>query len=46
MKDGIAYARDDVTGTVLLPDLVVQARLEEVTYFKKLGVYKVVPRAH
>ena len=45
-KDGVAYARDDVTGTVLLPDLVVQARLEEMTYFKKLGVYKVVPRAH
>ena len=45
-KDGVAAARDDFTGAVLLPDLVVQARLEEMTYFKKLGVYKVVPRAH
>ena len=43
---GVAYARDGVTVTALLPVLVVQARLEEMTYFKKLGVYKVVPRAH
>ena len=45
-KDGVAYARDDVTGTVPLPELVVQTHLEEMTYIKKLGVYKVAPRAH
>ena len=45
-KDGVAYARDGVTGTVLLSDLVVRARLEEMTYFNKLRVYKVFPRAH
>ena len=45
-RDGAAFARDDVAGTELLLDLVVQARLEEMTYFKKLGVYKIVPRAH
>ena len=45
-KNGIAFARDDVTGTELVPELVIQARREEMTYFKKLGVYKVVPRSH
>ena len=45
-KNRIAFARDDVTGTELVPDLVVTARREERTYFKKLGVYKVVPRSH
>ena len=45
-RNGIASARDDVTGTELVPDLVVTARREEMSYFKKLGVYKVVPRSH
>ena len=45
-RDGMAFARDDVAGTELVKDLVFQARAEEMTYFKKLGVYKVVPRAH
>jgi len=45
-KNGIAFARDDVTGTELVPDLVIKARREEMTCFKKLGVYRVVPRSH
>jgi hypothetical protein len=45
-KNGIASARDDVTGTELVPDLVVTARREEMYYFKRLGVYRGVPRSH
>ena len=45
-KNSIAFARGDVTGTELVPDLMIQARREEMTYLKKLGVYKVVPRFH
>ena len=45
-KNGIAYARDDVTGVELNPDLVRDARREEMDYFRRLGVYKVVPREH
>ena len=45
-KNGIAFARDDVTGTELVPEFVIEARREEMTYFKKLGVYKVVPQSH
>ena len=45
-RNGIAFARDDVTGTELVPDLVVTARREEMTYFKTLGAYKVLPRSH
>ena len=37
-KTGIAFARYDVTGTEIVPDLVVTARQEEMTYFKKLRV--------
>ena len=44
-RDGIAMAKDDVTGTVLVPELVRLARAEEMSYFKKLGVYDVVPRS-
>ena len=44
-RDGIATAKDDVTGTELVPELVRAARAEEMSYFKKLGVYKVVPRS-
>ena len=46
MKNGITCARDDVSGEELLPEWVEQARREEMTYFHKLGVYKVVPRSH
>ena len=44
-KNGISYARDDVGGKDLMPDLLVKAREEEMQYFKRLGVYKVVPRS-
>ena len=46
MRDGLTYAKDDVTGVELLPDGVKRARQEEMVYFKTLGVYKVVPRTH
>lgn len=39
-------ARDDVAGVKLVPELVKRARAEEMTYFKKPGVYEVVPRSH
>ena len=45
-KDGIAVAKDDVSGVELVPELVKAARAEEMAYFKKLGVYKIVPRSH
>ena len=45
-RDGIATARDDVSGTVLEPEWVKTARAEEIAYFKKLGVYRIVPRSH
>ena len=45
-KNGIAIAKDDVTGTELVPKLVQSARDEEIAYFMKRGVYDVVPRGH
>ena len=45
-KNGVAVAKDDVTGTELVPELVRTARDEEIAYFIKRGVYKVVPRSH
>ena len=45
-RDGIAGAKDDVSGKDLIPDLVKVARAEEMAYFKKLGVYRIVPRSH
>ena len=45
-KQGIHVAKDDVSGKDLVPELVVKAREEEMSYFRKLGVYKVVPREH
>ena len=44
-KDGIATAKDDVSGTELVSGLVMRARAEEMEYFRKLGVYEVVPRS-
>ena len=46
MRNGIACAKDDVSGAELLPEWVAVARAEEMTYFRKLGVYRVVPRSH
>lgn len=42
-KDGISTAKDDVTGADLVPKLVRKARAEEMTYFKKMIVYEIVP---
>ena len=38
-------AYDDVSGAALNPELVMKARLEEIQYFKRLGVYRKVPRS-
>ena len=46
MRNGIACAKDDVSGADLSPEWVALARQEEMTYFSKLGVYKIVPRSH
>ena len=46
MRNRIASAKDDVSGAELLPEWVAVARAEEMTYFRKLGVYRVVPRSH
>ena len=45
-KNGNAMAKDDVTGTELVPGLVRKARDEEIAYFIKRGVYEIVPRSH
>ena len=44
-RGGIAHASDDVSGKELVPELVQVARSEEMAYFKKLGVYEVVPKS-
>ena len=44
-KNGVATARDDVSGKELVPKLVQNARDEEIAYFMKRGVYDVVPRS-
>ena len=45
-RDGMTVAKDDVSGADLVPGWVVAARAEEMEYFKKLGVYRIVPRSH
>ena len=45
-KKCVAVANDYLSGVDLMAELVRAARAEEMTYFKKLGVYKVVPRSH
>ena len=44
-SNGMPEAWDDMNGVFLDPDLVVAARAEEMAFFKKLGVYKRVPRS-
>ena len=39
-EDIVAY--DDLTGDELNPELMRQARMEEIAYFKKMGVYEKV----
>ena len=36
-------ARDDVNGSDLGPNMVQQARREEIAYYNKMGVYRTVP---
>ena len=43
-KPGI-FAYDDVSGAPLEAERVKKAREEEIRYFRKMGVYKKVPRA-
>ena len=42
---GMPEAWDDMNNVFLEPDKVTAARAEEMSFFKKLGVYRRVPRA-
>ena len=44
-RQGMPEAWDDVNNVFLEPAKVVDARAEEMRFFKKLGVYRRVPRA-
>ena len=46
LTHGDSIAWDDVSGASLIPEKVVEARQEEMKYFKEIGVYTRVPRAH
>ena len=37
------FATDDLSGANLVPELVAEARKEEINYFKSRGVYEKVP---
>ena len=37
------FATDDLSGAILEPELVAEARREEIKYFKSRGVYEKVP---
>ena len=41
---GMPYATDDVTGAQLDAKMVKQARQVEMEYFRRMGVYKKIPR--
>ena len=43
-RGGMPEAWDDMNGVFLDPSLVAAARKEEMAFFRKLGVYKRVPR--
>ena len=45
-KNGIAEAKDDISGCSLPPELVRAARGEEMDFFKRLSVYEIVHRSH
>ena len=45
-EGGKNIAYDDITGTELNADMVKNAREEEMTFFKKMGVYDVVDESH
>ena len=44
-RDGNPEAWDDMNNVFLDPAMVANARKEEMDFFKKLGVYKRVPRS-
>ena len=44
-RNGVMWAKDDITGADLDPKLVTQARELEMDYFRKMRVYDKVPRA-
>lgn len=44
-RDWISVANDDVSGAETVPELVVEARAEEMMYFKKMKVYDIVPES-
>ena len=46
VADGCAQTWDDVNGNELDAELVKQARVAEMEYFEKLGVYERVDRSH
>ena len=46
VKEGTAWAYDDISGAVLPAQLVKDARKLEIEYVKKMGVYTKVPRSH
>ena len=45
-KEGVSWATDDVTGELLDPALVQEARRTEMKYFNDMNVYVKVPREH
>ena len=45
VKNGEAWATDDVSGAILDPNEVRKARALEIEYFRKMGVYTKVPRS-
>ena len=44
-RNGVGWAVDDVSGSILPADGIVKAREEEMHCCKKIGVYVKVPRA-
>mgnify|MGYP003337110591 CR=1 FL=1 len=46
MRNSVSVARYDVSGAELDPEWVAQARHEELTCVRQLGVCSVVPRSH
>ena len=44
-KNGMPEAWDDMNNVFLEPDKVAATRAEEISFYKKLGVYRRVPRA-
>ena len=43
-RNGVMWAKDDITGVDLDPKLVIDARELEMDYFRKMRVYDKVPR--